>query len=354
MALIYADSFDGYAATADLLSTGRWDGDTGVVLETTGGAFGGNCVSFDDDSDTLFKLLPASPSGVEIRIAFWVKIASGSIFAGDFLQLRSTQGGLLAWNLGFSTTDLWLTLSSFDDSLFPATEVTGSTDIDDDQWHHIEIYFKAGDGTDGAYKAIIDGITEFENTGTDTNNAVTAADFAKLDLLTIPGRNLTADGWLIDDLVIWDDSGSDFTGELGQHRMEALTPTAEGAADQFTPSAGVDNSAMVDDASPDGDSTYVESSTTGHEDFYEFTDMATAPTGIFGVYVTAVLRVPDFGTQDFRLKSRQSASEGDGATQTLEGMNYQAVHEFFAQDPDSVADWNTAGVGTAQFGIEVM
>ena len=84
----------------------------------------------------------------------------------------------------------------------------------------------------------IDGVEATEQTvaGGDTSDAV-SGDIDSFDRVVIAGCNSNSTAgsggnllW-IDDLIIWDDSGTDFTGRLpGEHRLRRVLPTADGVA----------------------------------------------------------------------------------------------------------------------------
>ena len=351
MALILADGFDTYAASADYVGSNRWDSDSGATYFGTGSPFNGKYIQFDDDSDEIVKQFSGGTIGSStIRIAFWFRGAAG-VFDTQIIRLTATSDGTLNWGIGInSNSQLYVT--EFDDSSTTALR-TAKKEVDDGNWHHVEVRFTSGDSTAGAIEMWIDGKKYISDTAMDTNVATTAADFQNFDTINIRGRNLVTNGCEIDDLIVWDDQGTTFTGQLGQHRIETVYPNGDSAV-AFTRSGGTTKYENVDETTSDGDTSYVESSTTTHEDFYDFAAMTTSPTTIEGVIVSALIRNTDVGSKSMRLKSEQSASEGNGTTHAIDHTGYDLYQEFFHQDPNSAVAWTTGGFATAAFGVEVM
>jgi hypothetical protein len=111
--------------------------------------------------------------------------------------------------------------------------------------------------TEGTAEVWVNGASLGSATGLNTGGAdITSVQFAS-------GGNSSTTRW--DNLYISDE----IEGEL----VSVLCKPSSDDATQFTPSAGTDNYAMVDDTAQDGDTTYVESGTVGHKDLYGYEDV---------------------------------------------------------------------------------
>ena len=107
-------------------------------------------------------------------------------------------------------------------------------------------------------------------------------------------------GQYYDNIFIADD----WVGEMKSYLCQ---PTSDVAV-AFTPSAGSDNFAMVDDDAQDGDTTYVESNTVDHQDLYGYSDL---PAGVDVGCVTLVTpaKKTDAGARVLQQRAQQDAVE---------------------------------------------
>ena len=157
-----------------------------------------------------------------------------------------------------------------------------------------------------------------------------------------------------DNAVYYDNIyiADDFQGELISYM---LNPTSDVTSD-FTPSAGSDNYAMVDDDAQDGDTTYVESSTVGHQDLYGYED---APTNIDikAVSIVTVMKEVDPGDRFVRHIANQDATEYDLTSFGL-GSIYPSggslgLFEILNTCPDTTA-WTPTKLNAISFGLEIV
>lgn len=151
----------------------------------------------------------------------------------------------------------------------------------------------------------------------------------------------------IDDLWIFDTTGStcnDFAGDL---RVEALRPTAAGATTQFTPLSG-NNWDNVDDATTDDETSYVSSSTVGHKDTYATANLTSTLGAVLAVVMNTVDRKDDSGTRTHSHVVGLSGTELTGAafSPTTAYANHQTV---FETKPGGGA-WTIADVNNMEIG----
>lgn len=354
MALLFADSFDGYSAAADF--SYRYSVAGSPTLNTTGGVVSGaKWVQFDN-AQALTTNIRLDITTNRIRIAFWLYMEPLSAsLASNCIELSSSTDSTLHWAFGFTSGSVAY-ITRFDDALVNSAAAVGgfgATVLDTGQWYHIEIEFVSGDSTAGVAKLWIDGVLDINLAAGDTNAAVSPNQFQDLDTLKLLGQSGQNNSFAVDDLVVWDDVGTAFTGQLGRHRMECLRPNAAGDSADFTPSSG-SNYAAVDDTGPDGDATYVQSGTSGHKDLYNYGAMATSPLTIKGVVVTAIVKNTDVGSIGMRNLVKSGSTTVNGATKTLDFSSYKPMQEMFAVDPNTSAAWTITGVDAAQFGLEVV
>jgi hypothetical protein len=158
-------------------------------------------------------------------------------------------------------------------------------------------------------------------------------------------------GLFVDDLIVWDDSGSEFTGELtAEHRLRAVVPTADGAGGvQWTPLSGA-NYTNVDEVSYDSDTTYVSETTIGDIDYYNAPSLGWTPVSIKGIVVESIGRL-DTGTHSWRNKLKSSTTVSNGVSKAAT-TTYRKTQDFYTFDPHTSALWTKANVEAAQFGVE--
>lgn len=154
-----------------------------------------------------------------------------------------------------------------------------------------------------------------------------------------------------DDWYIFDDTGSENNSVLPDARIIHLTPAADTAQKDFSPSTGTDNYAMVDEATADGDSTYVSRGSTG-KDFYTLTDLPANVTSANAVLVVAHGKKTDTDVVvlDVGIKSATTESlTGDYYLNT----SYQAYGSMFDTDPHTSGAWSVSAVNALQCGFSV-
>lgn len=218
-------------------------------------------------------------------------------------------------------------------------------------WYFIEMKATCDDTT-GSVEVRIDGATVINLTGVDTKNGGAGV----FNRLVLGNAEFSSDdnNAVIDDLYLLDNSGGSPTNDfLGDCRVEVILPNGNGNSSQFvgSDSDSTDNYLLVDDASPDDDTTYVESATVGNKDTYAYNDLVVTTGTVYGVQILPYARKSDAGTRKFCTVTRLSGTEVDSADQTLSTTyNYFPVVQE-AKPGGGV--WTIADVNNAEFGEKV-
>lgn len=181
--------------------------------------------------------------------------------------------------------------------------------------------------------------------------ALTAQDTQDLSDATWNGVKFATGEF--DDVYVLDASGGPpWDDRLGNSRVAALIASGTGAHAEMTPSTGVDHDALVDDATPNGDTDY-NKATGAARDSYTF----GAPGGsgtIHGVQVLGYAR--KFDATYFRAAPfvRVGGIDYDGAAQDL-SQDYRYVRSVFPVNPATGLAWTADDVaaGTLEAGIAV-
>ena len=212
-------------------------------------------------------------------------------------------------------------------------------------------------GAAGAWVARVNGVEVLNETGLDTQ--ATGNSFANQVRFGGPGSGSQTTDKRYDDIVIMDSvdatstQGAPFNDFLGDIRVDALMPEADGDSSDFTPSTGTDNYAMVDEVPPNDDTDYVSSSTVGHKDLYALPDLPSPSGEVKGVVVTMRARKDDAGTRTIRAVVKRSGTEAEGPDISL-STDYAYYQSVFGVDPSTSSPWTIAAVNAMQAGTKVV
>jgi len=216
-------------------------------------------------------------------------------------------------------------------------------------WHYVECRVVLSD-TIGEVQCWVDGILEINATGIDTKNA---------------GTDLVFDAWQFhwdqsslhepnyDDFYLTNGAGAaPYNGRLGDIVIETILPVGNGATNNFVGSDGnsVDNYLLVDEVTPDGDTTYAQSAANGDIDLYAFQDLALPGLAIRGVQATADAK--HLGVADnARLVTRIGGANFNGADLPV-AAGYSDLVEIWDVSPATGVHWTIAEINAAEFGLE--
>ena len=216
----------------------------------------------------------------------------------------------------------------------------------DGQWYWMEIKIKIHD-TLGTVQLQMDGVDWINETGLDTrhNTPTTPA----IGNFRLEGGDNIDTAW--DDLVWQDDDGA----FLGDSAISTFMPGAAVASSSWT--IGGDTPAAtrhesVDDIPQDGDTTYVYSTTNGHQDLYNIGTIANDVV-IPAVGIHYVARKDDTGAR--RVQSRTYADAGadlQGGPERALNLSYQEFTDVF-ETTDGTTAWTKTLLDDAQFGVKV-
>jgi hypothetical protein len=340
MTLRFVDSFDHYA-TADL--TKKWTSTLGTVEISAGnGRDGTACLrgsAAPNATRTFYvqRTLAAQATWI-VGVAF--KPSNDGIEHGIFTLLDGVTLHCDLRRNGDGTLKVTRNGTTLGTSV--ATISAGS-------WYYVELKATISDAA-GVAVVRLNGAEILNLSGVDTRNGGNAsANVIRLGTTSAwASLAVQAD---FDDLYICDAQGAANSDFLGDVRVEALLPSGAGNSAQWTPSAGA-NYACVDDTAPDGDTTYVASSTAGHKDTYALGDLVSTAGTIFGVQTNLVGRKDDAGSRTVRPVLRLSGTEATGATTGLSD-SYLDILDIFETAPGGGA-WDMAGVNGAEAGVELV
>lgn len=233
---------------------------------------------------------------------------------------------------------------------------TGSIAITANVWTYLEVRVKINDTT-GAVSTQVNAVPDISISGVDTRNGGASGVVDRFDHVTGYLGALVASAYsYLDDLVLLDTSGSVNNAFLGDVRVQALFPDGNGNSSQLVGSDGnsIDNYLLVDENPPDGDTTYVESSTPGDKDTYQYGEVRDIDAGsqVHAVQACMYARQTDSpAVRTIAARSRSAGVEEAGSNKTLTAT-YKYHLQVFEDDPSS-NPWTVASVDAGEFGVEV-
>ncbi|SFM12805.1 hypothetical protein [Nitrosomonas communis] len=338
MSLIFFDGFETYA-TADILK--EWNSTTGLFsISATGGRRGGGALLAPNSSSFGWasKTLPGNYSTLIVGFSFnpsTMPSLSNSI-------LRLMDGGTQQLELGVNPAGN-VFVSRNGTVLGTSTAVLAAAE------QYLELKATMHDTT-GAFDVRLNGINILSASNVDTKN--TANAFVNQVALGVPGNTGLSTIFKYDDFYLLDTTGpapnNDFLGDV---RIDAVYPSADGNYTDWTPSTGTSHYALVDDPTPNT-TDYNASNVIGQKDSYVMGDPPSlASQIIYGVRVKVAALKDDAGSRSLKVGIRSGTTDSLGAAQALSTSQiyYSSIHEV---DPNTGAAWTPAAVNAMEVVIE--
>jgi len=355
MTLLFADGFDGYTGGGNrTVLDPIYTYDSGTSTTKAGvitlGRVTGKCAYIDQSVTPTTKILGHTLNVSALSIdTTWIvgyafKVNASTHGKPGLVQFRDSVGSdMLTVYAGSGNINVK------SGALNSSTNIGfGSARVFSKVWHYLEIKVTFN-VTSGAVVVRLDEETVLSASGV---TAPTGSGDTSPTSIEFGGES-RHNNMYTDDLYIADGAGSlnnDFLGDIGIRRLD---PTSNGTNNDFTPLAPDDNFEAVNQDDPDGDTTYVESSTVDHYDLYVIDDAPTGMATINALQVVSTGKSDDGNPKGGRNMVLSSATEGLGSTYALTSsyVPYLSIHET---DPNGGAAWTEAGVNAAEIGVEVV
>jgi hypothetical protein len=201
--------------------------------------------------------------------------------------------------------------------------------------------------TVGEITLVVDGVQGHHATNLNTGTSL-------INELTFNGGDGYFAATPIDDIWVFDTTGSHSnTFPVGDMVVQSLLPTADGTYQQWTPDSGSDHYSRVNEAIPDGDTSYVAATTAGYEDSYPVSSLTGIISQVHAVKTVCVARKDDVPPKLLRtlLKSGTTVSESSDLAPTTV---YQEFSSIFNDDPNTSAQWTEGAVNDVELGMKVV
>jgi len=215
-------------------------------------------------------------------------------------------------------------------------------------WHWIElkVYCHA---TAGTYEVRVGGVNVLSASNVNTK----AGSDAYYDNVVVPSQT-AGTAFRYDDIYILDGSGTTNNDFLGNMKVVGIFPNGdvEGYTD-FTPSGGSDHYALVDENPTNDDTDYVEASTTGYKDLWDYGAVSGLGATIAGLQINTEVRETDANSFSLITLIKSSTTESENSAQAIGSTTYKTLRRISATDPATDAAWTASGINAAQFGVKV-
>jgi len=212
-------------------------------------------------------------------------------------------------------------------------------------WDLMEIYLKIADTPNGIFTVKMNGIEAVTYTG-DTKLSYTYVD--NFDYF------VNNSNWWLDDLAMNDTNGIVDNSWCGNGYIEKLTPNANGDVNQFTGNDGnqTDNYLLVDEAVPDGDTTYTSGSEAGQQDMYGVSDFSGAGKSIKRIWAEARVKDFSYSAKKVKIGYNTSGSIVLSGSAAIAGTWGLLKGEEALTNISASAAWTEADLDAIQFVIE--
>src|SRR5574337_15066 len=343
MALLFCDSFDHYAST-DFLSKWSVSATTANAIGSSG-RFNSGFISANSSNSGgyLIKTLQASYGTLIAGFAIkWTGISSTTPSTSADPFFGFLENGTVHIDLRTNGSGIFYVTRN------GTTLGTGTTPLTSGVWYYVEMKAVIHD-TAGSVELRLNGVTEISLSGIDTRNGANGV-ITQIKL----GCFGNAPQKYFDDLYVCDTSGSVNNDFLGDVRIEALFPNGNGAKSNLvgSDSNSTDNYLLVDEATPNADTDYVESSTVGDKDTYTFTDLTSTAGTVRGIQLLPYARKTDAGTSSIKAVTRLSGTEEDAASDSPLSTSYVYYPDIRETKPGGGA-WSISDINSAEFGVKV-
>lgn len=345
MAIVDRDGFDGFNGVGT--NTGlqaKWI--TGGTISMQTGRFGGQCMrttaAVEVGGQHATRNLPAGYSSLTVGFAFRAVALPTSDSVTGFMTLLSSGSYHVGARL---TTAGAIEIGRYTSGT--ASTVLGTTAngvIVVNTWHFLEFEIVISD-TAGRVDIYRDGasVSAFGSSLDTRNGTPTTADQLQFGILTT--ANPSPYGTLeFDDLYVLD-----VATRLGERRIETLRPTVDSGTNQWTPSTGTDHYAVVDEATANGDTDYLSTSTVNNRELFGNGGLSSTPATIDEVTVVMFAEKTDATTRTLYGSVQSGATDSDGSALTL-AASYGHHSRAMALNPNGSVAWTASAVNNLKFG----
>ena len=211
-------------------------------------------------------------------------------------------------------------------------------------WYYIEVkvYCHASAGTVDVH---VNGVSKLSLTAQNTKQGT---DAFYNQVYIGPPRNTTT---ALDDVYILDGNGAVNNDFLGTRKVIGLFPASD-ASVAWTTSAGSTHYNLVNENPEDGDTSYVQSLTSGQADLFGYSGLPPVNT-IAGIQINTACKETAAGSHSIITPVKSGSTESDDTAQPVGIQSYIDRRRIVETDPATGVAWTRTGLNAAQIGIKV-
>lgn len=339
MTIFYSDACGDYLLAADTLNKYTIIYSDSVPAITTGRVSGNAYLFNTPGNQSILQTLPSVSTTTPVYgIAFKV-----NAFSNPVSIVVATEGSLQHITLATNTNSGFSVYRGSVSGTLLGSSTNGI--LAANTWYYVEMGCTISD-TVGTVEVRLNGNSAspvINLTSQDTKNGSTGL----IDGFKIADEaGGSSDNFTVDDFYFADTF-------LGDIKVESSLANGNGNYSDLIGSDAnsVNNYLLIDEATPNDDTDYVEGLTTGNKDTYTFTDLATTAGTVYGVQIVAYARKTDAGTRNFQTVARLSGTNTNSSSKALTN-NYRYYHDMRETKPGGGA-WTITDYNNAEFGIEI-
>lgn len=306
----------------------------------------------------LFKTVAPAPTHPLAVVGCAFKYTTAPNFCMPVLWLGEAGGPHVGWALD---TDGTLRVIAGNNTWeFPLTSSENFTTLDysrdvalhEDTWYYIEL--KAGiHASAGTWELRVNEQSISTGSGAVTRNTAYPGT-GQWNVLGLHQYSYAASSggtYLIDDLYVLDGAGSSGKDFFGDVEIYAHHPTGAGSSADWTPTSG-NNYEMVDDETPDDDTTVNATTTVGHADLFEMATMHN-PTGeIYGLQIVGGYQKDESGTAQLQQGIKVGGTVYYAATKYPSSGSYFYEMDCHSVSPDTGANFTAEEFNSIEAGYK--
>lgn len=329
----------GFLATADLgelfVSVGTW------TVNATGGVRGEPAFEVTANSGALRR---APFNAVSGATGIWGLRFKVSALTANVQLLRINESG---------TVQLSVTLQADGSLVCKRGDFTFGTTLGTSaaglvlsgQHYYLELKSLIAN-SGGTATVYLNGAAVITVTGVDTQDTGSAT-WNSVDYGGAPtGHTLT-----ISDLYMNDGSGAANNDVWGDTRVDEHKPDADGGVEDWTRSAGLDSFALLDEAAPNDDTDYIESTTAGNRTVCSVENFKATGGAIKATALVWSMKKTDAGASTVAGCIRRGGVNYDGAAKAPSNGVYGFFGECRDTDPSTSAAWTEANFNAGEYGV---
>jgi hypothetical protein len=349
MALLFVDSFDHYSTS----EFGRkYDGISGATIETDDPRNGPQHCKMGASSHFLRKQFPNSDTWI-IGVAIKLNGEVGGSQDHDLFSIidhtvSTINGTHLSFQVNFDNKFRVMRGSEISGELLATSDNAFTLD---DAWHYVEFQCVIHDST-GSFSAKFDG-AEIAGLTQTSQETIFGSGNAFANGIRLNGIVASpATKCFFDDFYIANGDAPGVQAMLGDMKIDALFPRADGNYEELTTSSGTDSFALINELPPTtDDSTYIESNVVNEKSSFSMDEAGNFT--IHGVQHTVFVRKTDVNRRKMKHLTRVSGNDYKGDLVRM-GSVYTMKTKMWETNPKNGSPWIASEVNGAEFGLEVI